>query len=312
MPPTIGGRPPATRIALLLGVALGTLVPAEPAPAQTRETRAAHHEAAQSAQMVRAYTGIAPYTIDVAVSTRPPATLPPLVAVDLRPQIDQIGIPIRNQGSRGTCSVHAIAFVLEYVYNRFENLAYRNLSEEYLNRAANLAAKNESDGDFFHNIDLGYQTYGVVTERDLPYQAAYDPAAGLSAALLAKGQAVPRLTPDWIKKWDHETGASERQLEAVQHALGSGRPVAVGMWWPVEAAFSTHLVGGVPLLRDVKKSMLFDGHSVVLVGFLKNSEFPGGGYFTFRNSWGAGWDDGYGYASFDYIRKHANDLVTYQ
>lgn len=50
---------------------------------------------------------------------------------DLRPQIRDLGIPIRNQGGRGTCSVHAITFVLEYVYTRHKNLAYRNLSEEY-------------------------------------------------------------------------------------------------------------------------------------------------------------------------------------
>lgn len=71
---------------------------------------------------------------------------------DLRPQIRDLGIPIRNQGGRGTCSVHAITFVLEYVYTRHKNLAYRNLSEEYLNRAANLASGNTGDGDFFENI----------------------------------------------------------------------------------------------------------------------------------------------------------------
>ena len=31
---------------------------------------------------------------------------------------------------------------------------------------------------------------------------------------------------------------------------------------------------------------MFDGHSIDLVGFHEGKEFPGGGYFIFRNSFG--------------------------
>jgi C1A family cysteine protease len=54
-----------------------------------------------------------------------------------------------------------------------------------------------------------------------------------------------------------------------------------------------------------------DGHSVVLVGYAQHSQLSGGGYFIFRNSWGNTGDKGYGYLSFDYVRKYANDLVAY-
>jgi hypothetical protein len=53
-------------------------------------------------------------------------------------------------------------------------------------------------------------------------------------------------------------------------------------------------------------------HSVALVGYGEGKEFPGGGYFIFRNSWGPEWgDEGYGYMPFDYVLKYANDLVVY-
>ncbi len=36
--------------------------------------------------------------------------------VDLRPKIKQFGIGIKNQGNRGTCSVFALTFLLDYMY----------------------------------------------------------------------------------------------------------------------------------------------------------------------------------------------------
>ena len=68
------------------------------------------------------------------------------------------------------------------------------------------------------------------------------------------------------------------------------------------------------MVADLGKSpagSLVDGHSVVLVGYAQHSQLPGGGYFILRNSWGNTGDNGYGYLSFDYVRKYANDLVAY-
>jgi len=69
-----------------------------------------------------------------------------------------MGIAIRNQGNRGTCSVFAITFLLEYMYARNENYRSPDFSEEYLNYASNLAIGQYSDGGFFDALDLGYRT----------------------------------------------------------------------------------------------------------------------------------------------------------
>jgi uncharacterized membrane protein (DUF485 family) len=84
--------------------------------------------------------------------------------VDLRPKINQFGIAIRNQGNRGTCSVFALTFVLEYMYAWRENYHNPDFSEEYLNYASNLAIGQYDDGGFFDALDLGYQKYGMVNE----------------------------------------------------------------------------------------------------------------------------------------------------
>jgi C1A family cysteine protease len=94
--------------------------------------------------------------------------------------------------------------------------------------------------------------------------------------------------------------------------------VATGIWWLEE--FDTVTVANVPLLKeypqkdnsntDSSKNPMFDGHSIDLVGFHEGREFPGGGYFIFRNSFGSGFgQDGYGFVSFAYIREYSNDAI---
>jgi C1A family cysteine protease len=267
---------------------------------------------AQRTVSTRTWTAVQPYAITVKPVI---ANAFNTLAVDLRPRIERMGIAIRDQGLRGTCSVHAITFVLEYQLAVRRNVAFRDLSEEYLNAMANLAAGNTGDGDYFSALDMGYQKYGMTVEALYPYRATYSPAAQVPAELIQASAGTPRLTPVWIKVWDNTTGATAQQLEQAVAQIQSGSPVAVGMYWPQKGYFATTRIAEVDLVSDLGKApsgRLVDGHSVVLVGFGRNAVFPGGGYFIFRNSWGMTGDKGYGYVSFAYLRKYANDLVTYQ
>jgi C1A family cysteine protease len=89
----------------------------------------------------------------------------------------------------------------------------------------------------------------------------------------------------------------------------------MGVLWPKN--FKTHAIGGVDLMEVPtavnKWDVVEDGHAVALVGYRSDSQFPGNGYFIYRNSWGETWGDhGYGYMPFEYILKYANDLFVYQ
>lgn len=232
--------------------------------------------------------------------------------VDLRPKIKSLQIGLRNQGARGTCSVHAMTFLLEYMYSTRRKLAMHDLSEEYLNWAANVVTKKSADGDYFSNLDLGYQKLGIYMEQLVPYRSTFDPKFKVADQYVAIARKWERLQPEFVKAWNADAGASQAQLDRVMALLAADTPVAVGMWWP--ASFASKPVNEVPLMATPKtrKVDAFDGHSVVLVGFRRDPAFPGGGYFVFRNSYGPGWGDaGHGYVSFEYLLKFANDLVAY-
>src|SRR6185437_5577721 len=94
-------------------------------------------------------------------------------ATDLRPMFQKWGLPLRSQGSRGTCSVFALTGALEYA------LASRQqtgtvLSVEFLNWASNQATTNSGDGGFFADLWSGYENYGICPEASLPYSMRYD------------------------------------------------------------------------------------------------------------------------------------------
>jgi Papain family cysteine protease len=244
--------------------------------------------------------------------------------VDLRPKIRQFGLPIRNQGNRGTCTVFATTFLIEYQKAGMSGSSgARVLSEEYLNWAGNKVSHESSDGGFFTKFIPGYETWGIAGAKQMTYRATYNPTHPVrpSKAAIASAQAMfPVKYPFVILKvWDNSKGMTRAELQRALAALRSGRPVATGIWWL--STFATVNVDGVPLLKDYPRSAnsnpdpsknpMFDGHSIDLVGFKQSPAFPGGGYFIFRNSFGRSFGDaGYGFVSFQYLRAYSNDAIA--
>ena len=247
------------------------------------------------------------------VDVRKLVVLNPDLFTDLRPKIEQQQLPVRDQGgTRGTCSVHALAFCQEFMTSVKLNQKGLNYSVEYLNWAGNAAVgKPYYDGGFFSDLDKGYQLNGQVTELACPYQVSFNPGWTPPPTTVAIGKQAPRHTATFIKPWDNSKGATPAQLEEAIAHLKAQRPVAVGVLWPL--AFGTQEVDGVDVMKVPARPAAFDGHSVVLVGFHRNPKFPGGGYFIFRNSWSKTWGDaGYGYLPFQYLLSLANDLLVYK
>jgi hypothetical protein len=209
---------------------------------------------------------------------------------DLRSEITRRGIGIRNQGGRGTCSIFAMTFLLEYAYTEMLGSGYADLSEEYLNHAANVAMGTRDDGDYFSSAAAGYQNFGMIQEGAMVYNPnrVYDfNAVTITPQMYAEGQT---LLQNGFRMEGHfvvplgEAGATQEQFDAILSYVARGIPVAVGR-----------------------------GHSMAMVGFKYDQTQEGGGYVIFKNSYGPTSDEnGYKRESFASVKSTVNDAYVFE
>ncbi len=222
------------------------------------------------------------------------------VIVDLRPNMRRYHLAPRSQLSRGTCSVFAVTFALEYALAQARGKGIP-LSVEYLNWAAHQVTGRSADGGFFHEIWRGFRAYGICPEVFMPYLPTFthpEPSQqAKDAAADAKG--IP-LEIEWIKEWDVTTGLTGRQLDLIRRTLRDGLPVFCGLRWPKNEQWKD----GV--LQICPPSDVFDGHSVLLVGFCRNATLPGGGGFLI---WNSGGGEREGILPYAYVSRYANDAA---
>ncbi len=225
-------------------------------------------------------------------------------SVDLRPAMQRWGLETRAQGARGTCSVFALTGALEYAVASKQKHGTL-LSIEFLNWAGHKAANRTADGGFFSELWHGFETYGVCPEEALPYQTSFD--AGLQPGEDVQAEARKLLSRKlklrWIKEWDIKTGLSESEIEEIKQVLSRKWPVCGGLRWPKQA----HWNEGV--LQMCSPEQVFDGHSVLLVGYRDDPKEDGGGVFLIRNSGGSSRDGCLPYA---YVRAYMNDAAWIQ
>ena len=209
-----------------------------------------------------------------------PHTDPPAAHIDLRPALEAWGLTPRFQGGRGTCSVFAMVGALDYAHARKTGQGVP-LSVEYLNWASNQAVQHTADGGFFSDLWKGFAGYGICPEQEMPYRDTFDP--NLIPPEEAKAHALDFLKSGfrlhWIKPWDLTTELTEEQLGAIKQTLNRQWPVCGGFRWPKAAKrWKTDILITPP------PEGVFDGHSVLIVGYHDDPNQPGGGLLLFRDS----------------------------
>lgn len=222
-------------------------------------------------------------------------------AVDLRPAFTNWGLTLLPQGGRGTCSVFTLTGALEFARAKQSGQGVL-LSVEFLNWAANDVQQQYADGGFFADLWRGFAAHGICPETNWPYAAKFAP--GSRPDETARAQAGPAKAADlslrWIKPWDVRTGITDEQFTALQRVLAAGWPICGGLRWPKAERWEN----GV--LAMAASAEVFDGHSVLLVGFRDDAALPGGGAFLIRNSGGGEHDAALPYA---YVRAYLNDAA---
>ena len=193
-------------------------------------------------------------------------------SVDLRPVFMKWDLPLRLQGRRGTCSVFALTGAMEYAVAQRQQSGTL-LSVEFLNWASNQATANLNDGGFFSDLWAGYVAHGICSEVTLPYLPDYNAELKPDKKTLqcAQESVTAGLQLHWIKPWNVRTGLTETQFVQIKRTLAQGWPVCGGFRWPKQAQWEQSVLQMCP------PEAVFDGHSVLLVGYRDDPDQPGGG-----------------------------------
>ncbi len=227
--------------------------------------------------------------------------------ISLIPEFQNLGLPPKAQGKRDTCSLFAITGLAEFEYAKNNPAPPMPFSEEFLIWAVNRTRRTSRDQAKFNEAVRGLNAFGITSEEMMPYASAYDPGRKPSLAAIKDARSRSgRWKALWIKRWNPKTPLSEAQMLAIKKALASGHPVACGLRWPKSQK-------GHQLIQVPPPSRVFDGHSIVFVGYEDKPKQVGGGVFLFRNSNGPQWGNrGYGTMSYSYARTYANDALWLQ
>jgi hypothetical protein len=225
---------------------------------------------------------------------------------DLRPMFSSYLLEVKDQGVRPTCSVNAMTVLLEFERNKYFDNHPLVLSREFLNWAGNEATGIIDDGSFFSHLIRGLKKHGICEDQYMPYAASFDPNNAPSAQAVSDAAPRSNFYIYFIKTFNDKIGLSQSQVDEIRNLLDRGYPVAIGALYPKESHYNSEYVLQMP---DGAEEL--SGHSVVIVGYIDDSKYSGGGVFIIRNSWGSNWmDHGHAKIPYGYYMMHGNDAVA--
>lgn len=198
-------------------------------------------------------------------------------SVDLRPDFTRWELPPRAQGARNSCSVFVTVGAFEYALSKREGKGVA-LSVEYANWAANRVIRNTNvdRGQFFHDLLKGYEKYGLCQDSLMPYEEKFQNSAPSPEAKTdARTNLDQGFEVHWIRPWSDKTSLTDEQFSDIRKTLAQGWPVCAG-----------------------------SDHSRLFVGYVDDTQQPGGGTFVTRDS-ALG---GYGEVTYEWTRQHVYDL----
>jgi hypothetical protein len=244
-------------------------------------------------------------TIDTVLARfgQPPEIQP---KVDLRARFNELGLWIKHQGVRPSCSVFAIVSALEFQSAELNGTATR-FSEEYLlwatrktlNRAPRARSTESESPDDLKNADEGFslpevvtalRTYGIPPRESMPNRFTDTSAGDPPADVVDQARQTRRVSVHLLPGRD-----GPARVDSLLHALNAGLPVPAGMAWPREYNWRTGFLDKQPVSEG-------DGHAITFVGYKSDTGRIEDTVFTFKNSWGVRWGiDGYGTATYEYL-----------
>jgi C1A family cysteine protease len=208
---------------------------------------------------------------------------------------------IRDQGLRGTCTSFAVTVANEF--SIFKKTGQRlDLSEQHLYFETKILEEDEVCGSWIKNSMQVISNKGQCREGVWSYNPNLPCAQPYGKPSNADSDATSFKNTFLV--------INQNNIVALKQTLSSGRiiPFSIPVYDSWYKSSETYRTGRITMpLPDELES---GGHSMVLVGYQDDINYPGGGYFLIRNSWGKDWaresyyGAGYGIIPYLYIENY--------
>jgi C1A family cysteine protease len=216
------------------------------------------------------------------------------VSVDSRPFAPKV----RYQAELGACTGFAVSALREFHIKRSRNTTFIGspLFLYYEERRLEKTVEFDAGAQLRSGLKVLNKT-GICTESLWPY---YTYKFTEIPSGIAYADAFTRRTIAYNRLYS---------LRDIQVCLARGGAVAIG--FKVYESFETITESGIMPVPNIKTELLLGGHAVLVVGYVKNAMWPGGGYLIVLNSWSEQWGDkGYFYMPFACAKSLIVDMWT--
>lgn len=231
--------------------------------------------------------------------------------------LDGLLPPIRDQGSRATCTAFAVVRCLEISWMKRTDLspATVDLSEEFVYwTTKDIDDALDTEGSWLRCAAEAVVEFGACSETMWPYLAPQDSPSGRSPK-------PPQRCFEEATVWRPEKALvlDPADISRLIELLSQDIPVAYA--FPIyRSCLLSRAVrrDGYLTLPLLPFDSLVGGQAVTLSGFEVDESHPGGGYFVFDNSWGTSWGDanpygaGRGILPFKFAEIYGREAVTFE
>lgn len=215
--------------------------------------------------------------------------------------------PIKNQGNRGTCVAFSVTAANEYYHFKQKKGQYK-LSEQHLYYETKLIDRNNDCGTTISNAVKVISLNGQCQEQFWPYRPTTDCNDHGTKPISADSNSISFKSPC--------LELNSRDIEIFKSAIVSGGLISFSI--PVyDSWLSSNEVNRTGrITMPLPNENYLGGHAMTIVGYQDDNNFPGGGFFLIRNSWGQTWakeslyGQGYGIIPYEYISKYCWEAFT--
>lgn len=209
---------------------------------------------------------------------------------------------VRNQAGRGTCVAHAVTCINEFAHAQ-TGASSPDLSEQHLYFETKLIdGMPTACGTWIIEAMKALAQVGQCSE----VVWSYNPNPPCNQHIGKPSHADQNATQ--YKNYSIQLNPNE--ITAIKTFLAQGNLVAFSI--PVYRSWlqSGETVRSGRITMPLPGESEISGHAMTIVGYQDQQEYPGGGYFIIRNSWGEQWGyqniyaPGYGTIPYAYIQQY--------